>query len=80
MHGTRDSFIHETPDIYVRRLPTQLLTAQAYFVAKNRAACKGPVKLAPGDTWDALADRLGERFGAHIWHPCHWNEEDSHAR
>lgn len=74
MHGTRNSMDDELPDVYIHGEPMQLLTAQAYFVAKNRAACGGEVKLHAWDTWDNLADRLETRLGYHIWHPWHWQE------
>ena len=74
MHGIRSSLEDELPDIFIAGMATQILTAPAYFVAKNLAACGRRVTLHPWDTWDALADRLEQRLGYHIWHPWHWQE------
>lgn len=72
MYGMRDSQPEELPDFFLRGMPMTLTTAVAYFQLKNYAQWVQTIALAPGETWDTLADRLEHRFACHIWHPKHW--------
>lgn len=80
MFGVQDTQPGELPDFFLQNIPVTIMAISAYFVAKNRHACKGPIKLHDGDTWEALADRLDARFGKHIWHPDHWRDNASVER
>lgn len=62
----------EIPDFTAMGVPMKLQTAQEYFRVKGVAMWGADIRLEPGDTWDDLGDRLGERLGIHIWHPVHW--------
>lgn len=74
MNGIRDSHPGEVPDFFLRGAPMCLLTARAYFMAKNMQKWGADVTLHPWETWDELADRLEPRLEYHIWHPWHWQE------